>query len=792
MNTVTLLFWNALRICWRICKKPLQVFTVFLRTTWLLFPASIFCVIIWMAFWNLSQGKDVLIAALEKKWVGGITLLAILFWVLATWYSSRILVYRKKQLYEENEVIAFHTPRILGFMGFSIIWIGLLRLPALPELHFTFRLNPGLDYCWMGISVLVYIALFYVFKQFRDRKLKINSSNPLLTEEERQEKQRREKRKFYIIYWLSGCLVAGILVLNTVISNAWLLWLSVIILQIAFLFIIITRRQWLPLKSADQERFEMPLDYPTVQDWQQAEALKDNHFNIGLWERILYNANIPRQEKWFFITYQCISFASLVLYIVTIGNLSFSLMLGSFATVLLAVGILIGFFSIISFISVSLRVNFHVIGFIAVIIFGKAMEPHYVNLLTLPAPQKNAFDRRPGIQEYFRNWAQTRRADIEKGAYPVFFVLADGGASRSGYWTAATLSRLEDTTAGKFSQHLFCLSGASGGSVGNGTFFSLLMHKNQMGKQHGRFTHGAETFLQTDFLTFTLARMLGPDFMRPLIGNSLPMGDRAAALEKAIEEGAGDNVFLNGMFKTPMSQLLPVDSQSNLPVLCINVTRMQDGRPSVISTIKADEQIFSRRVDILKRLPPGNDMKLSTAVVMGARFPYISPAGRIDSSYYVDGGYFDNSGAGFVHEMIIELRRIIADSLQANPAHFYRNLRFYVLHSQNGGNGDKLLRKIHPVWNDLGAPVLTMMGAYGTQTSVNDLRLKTYMQDMYRGTKETGYFSINLYSNRKTAEEYPMNWAISKYYIRKMNEKLGQPNSDFSFFYNYMKARGVF
>ncbi len=792
MNTVTLLFWNAIRLCWRICKKPLQLFTLFLRTTWLLFPATFFCFIIWTSFWNLSQGKDVLIAALEKEWVGGITLLAILFWVLATWYSSRILIYRKKQLYEENETIAFHTPRVLGFLGFSIIWIALLRLPALPDQHFTFRLNPGMDMFWLLFSLVAYAGLYILFKRFRDNKVRTTVDPLTLTDAQAEARKRREKRKFKIIYWFSGSLVFVILVLNTFISSAWLLWCSIVVLQVAFIFIIITRRQWLPLKSENDERFEMPQDYATIQDWQQAEAAKGNVFNIGVWERILYNANIPRQEKWFFITYQCVALASIGIYAVTIGCLPFSLLLGSFATILLAVGILIGFFSIVSFVSVSLRVNFHVIGFIAVIIFGKAMEPHYVNLIAMPKGERNAFERRPELNSYFKNWTEQRRADIENGTYPVFFVLADGGASRSGYWTAATLSKLEDTTAGKFSEHLFCLSGASGGSVGNGTFFSLLMQKERLKDSHINFTRGAEEFLQTDFLTFTLARMLGPDFMRPIIGSTLPMGDRAAALEKAIEESTGSDVFLHGVFKTPISALIPVSKTADLPVLCINITRMQDGRPCVISTIKADERIFNRRVDILKRLPADKDMRLSTAVVMGARFPYISPAGRIDSSYYVDGGYFDNSGAGFVHEMIIELRRIIADSLQANPSHYYRNLHFYVLHSQNGGNGEKLLQKIHPVWNDLAAPILTMMGAYGTQTSVNDLRLKTYMQELYRNTNETGYFSINLYSNRKSEEEYPMNWAISRYYINKMNEKLRLPNSDFAYFYNYMKARGAF
>ena len=78
-------------------------------------------------------------------------------------------------------------------------------------------------------------------------------------------------------------------------------------------------------------------------------------------------------------------------------------------------------------------------------------------------------------------------------------------------------------------------------------------------------------------------------------------------------------------------------------------------------------------------------MKLSTAVVMGARFPYLSPAGRINNSYYVDGGYFDNSGAGIVNEMLIALNEYIRVSISTRP--WLAKLRFYVIHAQNGWPG---------------------------------------------------------------------------------------------------------
>jgi predicted acylesterase/phospholipase RssA len=793
MRTFTLIAWNLLRTCWHFTKLPLQAFTVFLRTVWLLFSAFFFTFCVYTCFWSLSQGKDVLISMLEKKWVGGIVILSLVFWVLVTWYSSRILIYRKKQLYSEgqlNEKIAFHSPRVLSFLGFSIIWIALLRLPKLEYLNFMFRLNPGMDMFWLAASMAAYIFLYRLFKKFRERTLAVVSTSNSQYDLDRKEAW--EKKKFRYIYIMTGCITISVLALNTLISNAWLLIASIILMQVTFLFIVVTRRGRMTVDGNSNNRLsKMPRDYNTIQEWQQAEKENGNVFTISIWERILYNANIPLKEKPFFIIYNCISFVSLFFYFITITNYHFSVKLGSLATVLLSFGVLVGFFSMVSFISVALKINLHVIGFILVLVIGKFFEPHNAALVSSANPQVQAFAQRPGLHQYFHSWAAQRKTEIEKGGYPVFFVLADGGASRSGYWTAATLSKLEDTTGGKFSQHLFCLSGASGGSVGNGTFFALLRYKDSLQRCRKTFTKGSSEFLQSDFLTYTLARMLGPDFIRPLIG-SLPIADRADALEHAIEQGEDDNAFLHNVFKSPMSAMIPTGSNSNLPILCVNVTRMQDGRPSVISNIKADENIFSRRVDILARLPVGKDMKLSTAVVMGARFPYISPAGRIDSSYYVDGGYFDNSGAGFVHEMLMELNRIIADTLQKNPNHYFKNLKFYVLHSQNGGNGDKLLKKIHPVWNDLGSPLLTMVGGFTTQTSVNDLRLKTYMQDMYRKTGETGYFRINLYTNKKNEEEYPMNWAISKYYINKMDALLADPKNDLAYFYNYMKRKGVF
>jgi hypothetical protein len=368
--------------------------------------------------------------------------------------------------------------------------------------------------------------------------------------------------------------------------------------------------------------------------------------------------------------------------------------------------------------------------------------------------------------------------------------LSDGGASRSGYWVASVLGKLEDTSQHDFSKHLFCLSGASGGSVGNAAFYTLLKDaadrpgKNLPNDQS--FYRAGKEYLRSDFLTYTLTRMLGHDFFVAMLPWKTH-GDRAKALTEALEQAPRDSVLLKNQLQVPFSELAVYKNRVNtrLPILCVNTTRMQDGEPSVISTIAIDPLTFNNRIDVLARLTGNNDMKLSTAVVLGASFPYVSPAGRIDAYkflqkgptefpfYFVDGGYVDNSGAGVVHEMIIKLSSLRDSICRSNTDTVFRSncqkITFYVMHISNGPEGDILLKRVNPFVNDLAAPIKTLMGAYGVQTSINDSRLKNYLLGMYGNNLH--YKPINLYRPREPLK-YSMNWVISGRTLDSMDQRL--------------------
>jgi hypothetical protein len=205
------------------------------------------------------------------------------------------------------------------------------------------------------------------------------------------------------------------------------------------------------------------------------------------------------------------------------------------------------------------------------------------------------------------------------------------------------------------------------------------------------------------------------------------------------------------------------------PIICINCTRMQDGSPAVISNVQLNSTNSSSRVDVLGLLDSTNEISIATSIVLGARFPYFSPAGRIKEQYFVDGGYFDNSGAGVVHEMILDLNKMINDTLQKNPNHIFRKIRFHVIHISNQIETEKQFTKVHPIMNDLGAPIKTILGSYSSQTDINNLRLSKNLQDIYRSNEY--YTMINLYK-KSQQEIYPMNWSISSQSLEKIKERV--------------------
>lgn len=714
-------------------KKGLQQLAILLQLLWSFLPGILFIIFAYVFFTGFVQGKDIILTGLKSRQTGLFFIIGLLFWVLITWYTSRLIAYNHDRLFQVASKGLYHTPRILGFTCFTVIIIALNVLKPSES-------NNLKQWMIIGISAIGYAVLHPLFEKIKNKF----------------------SRKALIFYrnglWMLIVITIGTMVLlNTSLAYVCLLP----VLQAGYLFLVITRRKISETGTrhhhiSQQHLNHTRLSYHDLVVWifTDKEGKRDP----------LKKELMIQTEKNIFLWFNIFSVCAMLIYFSAVFSISFSRYITALPIILLSFGILLGAGNIITLFSLKQKMNFHFLLLLAIVIAGFFNEPHDVNLLRLK--DTNQYNARPSLRAHFNKWIEERKIQLKDSsikAFPVYFVMADGGASRSAYWTASVLGTIETASSGNFSKQLFCLSGASGGSLGNMSFFATLQNKS--GKSS---TKTVQDYLSNDFLSFPLIRLLGPDIILPLIPFHL-LQDRAAALETSFQSTTNENEITR-LMNLPFSALqLQKDGSCALPLIFINCTRMQDGTPAVVSNINIEKNVFGKRIDVLKSLDAKQDISIASAVALGARFPYFSPAGKIGNEYFVDGGYFDNSGAGVVHEMILDLQSMIMDSIKNNPQHPYQKIRFNVLHISNEPETEKKMSTTHPLVNDLAAPVKTILGSYARQTDINNLRLYKYMLEIYKG--DTTYTSINLYKKGEE-DDYPMNWSISDQSLARMNKRL--------------------
>jgi hypothetical protein len=690
-----------------------------LRSFWLYGPAVATVILSYFMLTNLSQGQDVVMQAGEKLSSFLFGVLSVMLWAFLVWYSSRLIGYEKK-FRDPNwpTVVLSGFPRLLAYNAFVSVQAAILALPTMCNWNFW----------WTFLFVFIhngyYFILFQAFQNFRSRKVWVVISALIALA--------------YVVFLFLMYRRAEVKHQEYLPVFAGLLFA----LQIGWLAFFVWRRVYIDQKSLhnDDDRIS---------------------FVTLLWVKVI---RVPEKfigpEQFTFNVFNFFSFFGIILYLVVLKSVPFASAMGPLAVVLLAFGIIAGGANIFSYLSIRLGVNTFLILFIVALLMARCVNDPYGVALS-PTDPDYSFQQRKSLKEYFTSWVGSRKKKIaaHTGPYPVYIVLADGGASRSGYWVASVLGAWQDESirkdsSDKFSDHLFCLSGASGGSVGNATFYALLKNNSQQAD----YTLKAQRFLRNDFLSSCLAYYLGPDLGRHFFP-WIPFQDRAEAISETMDYWSESQ--LQGVFSKNISDVF--DSSGRLPILFINTTHVQEGIPAVVSPIKLG---FSERMDVLTivdstRSEGLGNISFSKATMLSARFPYISPAGKIGKHYFVDGGYFDNSGAGIVHEMLQSLvQEIRNDSLLSTK------LRFEVIHITNTPDA-AALRELHPLTNDLAAPLVTVFNTYDAQTQVNDKRLNTFLIQLYG----KGIEDINLYRTGKH-ESYPMNWVISEFQLNKMRERL--------------------
>ncbi|GAB4324760.1 MAG: hypothetical protein OHK0047_09350 [Leptolyngbyaceae cyanobacterium] len=250
----------------------------------------------------------------------------------------------------------------------------------------------------------------------------------------------------------------------------------------------------------------------------------------------------------------------------------------------------------------------------------------------------------PSLEDSFKHWLASRpdRQKYSGKPYPVYIASAQGGGIFAAYHAATALAQLADYIP-SFPQHLFAISGVSGGSLGASAFVSVI---KETADQSPTLSEKVSKIFEQDLLSPLLTLGLFPDLIQRFIPFSIYDWDRANGLEVAFEN-AWDRLSLKGHenpFKLSFYQHW--HPQGIAPALVLNTTVVESGKRLVISPFKIVLPTQENIVLDESKL----DLRLSTAAGLSARFPFVTPVGWYKRSSdgsklrLADGGYFDNSG----------------------------------------------------------------------------------------------------------------------------------------------------
>ena len=394
-----------------------------------------------------------------------------------------------------------------------------------------------------------------------------------------------------------------------------------------------------------------------------------------------------------------VSLASSLLFLVLFWRapLGIAPALGAVTIVLIAAANTVFLGSVGVFLGRWLRVPVVALAFVTAAAFSYWNDNHDVRLARRPdgSPASAALAGRPDLTRAFREWFPRRQQACAGCAQvPVYLVAAEGGGIRAAYWTAVVLAHLTDQRP-ELAPGLFAISGVSGGSVGAAVYAGLVRDAAQgqlpcaaPGPAQPRLEPCVARILGGSFLAPTLAKLVGPDFAQWFVPVPVHSFDRAWALEDAWA-AAYREATLRDTLAEPFLDAWPGPA-AGVPALLLNGTHVQTGRRLLASPFRWTSQDLPETDDLLEVL--GADVPLATAAHNSTRFSYVSPAGRLrtaegqDRGHVVDGGYFENSGAATLHDLLHALREDLArDPLPGAPP------RFIVLYLCNNPDRCRLL-----------------------------------------------------------------------------------------------------
>ena len=414
------------------------------------------------------------------------------------------------------------------------------------------------------------------------------------------------------------------------------------------------------------------------------------------------------------------------------------------------------------FVARARKIPVELVAFACAAVFSIWNDNHDVRMLDRSA---NASPAHPDLAAVFSSWVTHAPGEAGK-PIPVIVAAAEGGGIRAAYWTSLVLHHLADLPdAGvAFPERLFAISSVSGGSFGAAVYAGLRRDPTSYPPR----AQIASEILQERFLAPMVAKLVSGDLLQWFLPAPVRAFDRSSAMETAFAAAYKEHVLHDSMVEA-FSEFRP-DAATDVPVMLLNSTSVQLGRRVVTSPYRwplADVSVEEQDPIDFHALTR-RDVSVATAVHNTARFPYISAAGRMRAAngenlgHLVDGGYFENTGA----DTLIDLLRYLKRS--ASPL----SVRFIAVVILNTPPGEHLNDPTRIPWREtasLGELFSPLRALLQTRLARGDLALRRLRESLepddvveFRVCSDSGL------------REAPLGWQLSQEMVDVLNRNVDE------------------
>jgi hypothetical protein len=337
-------------------------------------------------------------------------------------------------------------------------------------------------------------------------------------------------------------------------------------------------------------------------------------------------------------------------------------------------------FTLLIRVSLWLRINLVLFIVIAGVIVAASVPNDYHAVRLLPSShrsQSSTTSSQLSLNDYFHSWLLHRKDEILSTAdeYPIFLVNTYGGGIKAAAFTNMVFSYMDSTLIRNsknhkgFEHYVFSVSGASGGTIGASV--QCAYRARYLDSAAGAYSlDHFEKFYKHDFLTPVLGNMIGRDVWASIAG--YPVWRDRSAIQEGIWEGFGRSsldISLDRNFNILWDTAAANPARFEVPLLFSNTLNIDDGLKGIMAPVDLSHRDFPGTIFVRERLAALNAqrkkekdlpmyMPLMTGAFLSARFPFISPSGKIGPGYhFMDGGAKDNSGASTSEGIFISLAR---------------------------------------------------------------------------------------------------------------------------------------